>query len=412
MGAHPLLVRAAQCVEAARALNDEFPEKGKMPAEVKHKMDLLLNEASECKAQFEREQRLDGLDDFLKAPVLKHDMGGASEAGGKPVAEIGGVYTSDKERQQKANRAFFEFVRKGHNMAPEVKADLVEDASGMVLIPHDFAGTIVKDIPRRAVMRNLATVRPTSRNKVDVGSVTIAAAGWGKMETGTVPSDGLGGAPGLDAIEVFDLNALIKLGRDELEDSDEDLSATISDALSLKFAEQEDDAFAAGNGTTQPQGLAVSTAITQGVAAAAGQTVTGDELKSVIFQLPSWADRNAAWLGHKSAELKIALLKDANGNYLWQPRVSETEPAMLMGYPWYRLDGLPAITTTADAGAGTDKSVFFGDVRAGYMIADRRRLTVQRLDELYAAQGKVGLLFTMRVGGGVIRPNAMAWYKL
>lgn len=412
MGAHPLLVRAAQCIEQARALNDEFPEKRTMPAEVAKKIDALLGEASNCKAQVEREQRMEHLDAFVHEPVFKHDMGGAEETGGKAVTEIGGVYTTDKERQQKKAHAFFEFVRKGYAMAPEVKADLVEDTNGMVLIPHDFAGTIVKDIPRRAVMRNLATIRPTTRNKVDVGSVTIASAGWGKMETGTSPNDGLGGAPGLDTIEVFDLNALVKLGRDELEDSDEDLSATLSDALSLQFAQQEDDAFAAGNGTSQPQGLATSTAITQGVAAAAGQTVTGDELKSVIFQIPSWADRNAVWLGHKSAELKVALLKDGNGNYLWQPRVSESEPAQLMGYPWYRLDGLPATTTTADVGAGTDKSVFFGDVRAAYMIADRRRLTVQRLDELYAAQGKVGLLFTMRVGGGVIRPNAMAWYKL
>lgn len=417
MAPHPLLVRAAQCIEQARALNDEFTDKSKMPAEVAGRIDRLIGEASKARQQVEREAKMTDLDNFLQAPDYKHDMTAAAtcaEDGSLSAAGIEAVYTTEGERKARATKAFFDFVRKGaSNMNAEYKADLVEDASGEVLIPADFTGTIVKDLPRRAVIRNLAYVRPTQRNKVDVGSVTIAEAGWGKLETGATAPDGLG-APDKDEIEVHDLNALVKLGRDELDDSDEDLSATISDALTLQFAQQEDDAYASGSGNGQPEGIATSTAITQGIASAVGETVTGDELKSLMFQIPSWAERNAVWIGHKSAELATALLKDDNGNYLWQPRVSESEPATLMGYPWYRVDGLPGMNTTVNGSAanGSDKSVFFGDLRAGYMIADRRRLTVQRLDELYATEGKIGLLFTMRVGGGVIRPNALAAYRL
>lgn len=404
--ANPLLVRAAKCVEQARALNDEFPDASRMPAEASKRMDALLTEAMRCKEQAERQQSLRELDGFLSEPQHKHMPG---DFAGSPVASA-----DEPTGGTSGRKSFFQYVRKGlGGVATEYKADLVEDSNGEILIPADFAGTIVKDIPRQAVIRNLATVRPTSSNKLEIGNITIASAGWGKLETGTTAADGLGGAPAKDTIEVFDLNALVKLGRDELEDADEDLAAVISQALSLQFAQQEDDAFAAGNGTSQPEGIATSTAITQGVAAAAGETVTGDELKQVTFQVPSWAERNAVWLGHKNAELKVALLKDGNGNYLWQPRVSESEPAMLMGYPWHRVDGFPAPTATDDsAGTGTDKSVFFGDVRAGYTIAQRRQLTVQRLTERYAEEGKVGLLFTMRVGGAVIRPKAFAWYKL
>ncbi|MEV2277864.1 phage major capsid protein [Nocardiopsis sp. NPDC049922] len=419
--AHPLLVRAAQCIEAARALNDEFPDKTQMPAEVAQKMDKLLGEASNCRAQVQREAKLTDLDNYLTAPDYKHDMnadgiGGSSGSGGMSVDQIGGIYTTDTQRKQAKTKAFLEFVRKGQHMSHERKADLVEDTEGQVLVPSDWVGTILRELPRDAVIRGLAAVQPTTSNKVDIGVVTVAAAGWGKLETGTTATDGLAADPAdKDSIEVHDLNALVKIGVDQLEDADDDLEMIITQALTLKLAEQEDDAFANGSGTGRPRGLAQATTITQGVAAAAGETVTGDELKRTVFQVPSQFRRkaNAAWLYHTSAEEKIALLKDADGRYLLQPSLSQGEPDTLLGYRAYTVDGLPAITTTVDgAGAGTDKSVIFGDLRQGYMIADRRRITVTRLTERYAEEGKIGLLFRHRVGGDVIRPKAFAWYRL
>lgn len=413
MAAHPLLVRAAKCIEQARALNDEFPDATKMPAEVAKRIDALLGEASKARQQVQREAAMTDMDGWLKEPDYKHDMSGSDGGTALSVAGIEGVYTTDKERKEAGTKAFMSFVRKGWaGMSPEMKAALVEDAQGDVLIPTDFAGTILRELPRLAVIRNLAFIRPTSKNKVDVGVVNIAAAGWGKLETGTVAADGLAADPAdKDTITVFDLNALVKIGVDELEDSDEDLAGVISEALSLKIAEMEDDAFAAGNGTSQAQGVSVAATVTQGVTAAAAEVVTGDELKRTTFQVPAQFRRsaNAAWVGHTSAEEKIALLKDADGRYLLQPNTAQGEPSTLMGYRWYTVDGLPAITTTAGA---VDKSVMFGDFRQGYMIADRRRMTVTRLEERFADEGKIGLLFRHRVGGAVIRPKAFAWYKL
>lgn len=417
MAAHPLLVRAAKCIEQARALNDEFSDPTRMPAEVAQRIKALVGEASKCRQQVTVEAQMTDMDSWLKEPDLKHDMGGGSGAGSVSLAGVDGMFTTEKERKARGQKAFFEFVRKGHaGMNHELKAALVEDAQGEVLVPTDFVGTILRELPRDAVIRNLATVRPTSSNKMEIGVINVASAGWGKLETGTAVADGLPADPAdKDTIEVHDLNALVKIGVDELEDADDDLEAVISQALSLKIAEQEDDAFANGSGTGRPKGMAVDTTVTQGVAAAAGETVTGDELKRVMFAVPAQFRRqaNAVWLYHTSAEEKIALLKDADGRYLLQPNLAAGEPMTLFGYRAYTVDGLPAITTTVDgAGAGTDKSVIFGDVRQGYMVADRRRLTVTRLVEKYADEGKIGLLFRHRVGGAVIRPKALAWYKL
>jgi HK97 family phage major capsid protein len=64
-------------------------------------------------------------------------------------------------------------------------------------------------------------------------------------------------------------------------------------------------------------------------------------------------------------------------------------------------------TTTA-----VDPSVMFGDPAIGYLVADRQRITVQRLDERFAELGLVAFIFKLRVGGDVMRPAAFAKYLL
>ena len=57
--------------------------------------------------------------------------------------------------------------------------------------------------------------------------------------------------------------------------------------------------------------------------------------------------------------------------------------------------------------SGTADVVIFGDVRAGYRVIDRLGMTLQRLVELYSEQGLIGFKVHFRVGGGVIRPDAL-----
>jgi HK97 family phage major capsid protein len=417
--AHPLLEKAAQHTAQARAINDEFEGKS-MPAEAAHQMKAHLDAAREYRSRVGLEASLTDVESWIKEPQHKHDMsggqadysaasGGEFKGGSIPSAFGNGAEVYEQQRQASKNHSFFEYVRKGlDGVTMEQKADLVENATGQNLVPTDYAGTIIKQLPREGVIRDLAFVRPTNRNVVDIGNVVINTAGWGKLETGTTPTDGMGTA-GKDTITVYDLNALVKLGNDELEDTDENLAEIIRVALVAKLAELEDDAFAAGTGTGMPWGITHN--VTQNVTAAANNTVTSDDLKRLPFQVPAQFRRagRACFLGHTLVTQAIALLKDTTGAYMLQQSAALGEPDTLFGYRYYTVDGLAAPTTT---GTATDASLVFGDINAGYMIADRRRFTVTRLNELYAAEGKVGLLFTHRVGGDVIRPQALATYRL
>lgn len=404
--AHPLLERAAQHTAQARAINDEFEGKA-MPAEAAQQMKQHLSKASEYRSRVEAEAELKANEAWIAEPQYKHDMVG----GGSIADDFGhGDIILESERKELQRKAFHHYVQHGiEGLSREEKAALVEDTTsgGQALVPPDFAGTILKDFARDAVIRNLAYVRPTTSNKVDVGSVVIAGGGWGKLElAGSTTTDGLGGNPvaAKDTIEVHDLTALVKLGRDELDDADT-VESIIREALAQKFAEQEDDAFAFGTGSAMPTGIAYGSTITQKVTAGAADTLVGDDIIKLSYAVPAWATRNAVYLGHGSVAQAASLLKDSNGAYLWKESLRAGEPATLNGYPFHRVDGLPAITASTGA---INTSLVFGDVRAGYMIADRAGILVQRLVERFADEGKIGLLFTKRVGGGVIRPKAFS----
>lgn len=408
--AHPLLERAAQHVAQARAINDEFEGKA-MPAEAAHTMQEHLKSAAEYRGRVEREASLLDQEKFLSEPEYKHDMAG----GGSPLPESFGRGSGllDSERKELKRAAFWGYIRHGDDgLTREQKAALVEDTTsgGQNLVPTDYAGTILKELPREGSIRSLATVRPTSSNKVDVGNVTIGTAGWGALElTSSTTTDGLGATPGAkDTITVYDLTALVLLGEDELEDAD-GLESIVREALVLKYGELEDDAFAFGSGSGQPTGIATGSTITQLVTASADQTLVGDDVIKLQYAVPTWATRGAVYLGHREAAQAASLLKDSNGAYIWRESFRAGEPPTLAGYPFYRADGLPAMSASTGA---INTSLVFGSVKQGYLVADRQQITVKRLVERYAEQGKIGLLFKHRVGGGIIRPKAFSALKI
>lgn len=405
---HPLLVKAAKLVEQARAIQEEYSgDPSKMPADVAEVQDRLLKAASQHRRAVEREAAIEDHTTWLSEPEYKHDM----THGDTVARSFGhGAPLLESERKDRQKAAFFEYLRKGYNaMSMEHKADLVEDATGEALVPTDFAGAVLQDLPREGVIRGLAFVRPTTSNKVDIAPITEGTVAWGKLETGTTLPDSTP-VPSADQIEVRDLLGLAKVGEDELEDSAEDLESLFREIITMQFSEKEDDAFANGNPSAtppEPEGIARNVGDVSTVAAASA-TPTADQLKSLKYRVSARFRRNGVYLAHSGVEEVVSLLKGSDGQYLWQPSLAADEPATFAGKRWYTVDGLPDPST---AGV-TDRSVIFGDVRAGYMIADRRRITVKRLDELYAAQGKIGFKFTHRVGGGVIRPAAFAAYLL
>lgn len=400
---HPLLVKAANLVSQARGILDEYKGKDEIPADRMEAVDRLLNEAQELRkrveAAAEAEARLKGLEDWLSEPQYKSPRAAMSE----PVSEPGAVDTKAIRAQ-----AFSKYLARGMDaLTVEEKAALVEDSSGQVLVPEDFQGVIFRELPRLAVIRNLATVVPTSRDSIRLAALGMVSFKWQKLET-TIGQERQDSTPEPDdqIIQVHDLTGIAKIGEDLLMDAGTNLEALLSDLLAREAAETEDDAFANGTGDAngQPQGILGDTRITQTVTAATLGEVSTDDLINLQYAVPSQFRRNGVYVASSAVEAVVATLKDQTGRYLWQPSLAADRPATFAGRPWYTQDGLPGF------GDGTTpaRTMFFGDVRQGYVILDRMRMSVKRLEELYAEDGLIGFRVVHRVGGAVIRPKAFA----
>ena len=426
-----LMEKALQCIHMARAINDQYPDATRMPAEQLGNMKALNKEAMRLRDLATAEHDRAELESWAHAPngnpdpvtadaVALATKAEAARAGnGQPGNGQGpGLQQTDLDpmaaaAERLAVQRFCKAIRGGIGaLNLEEKAALVENATGEIIVPHDVTGPIFKTLPRLGVLRGAGpTIRPTTSNKVDIRSLTTAAVGWGKLEVnagGAVDANVQPAGP--DVIEVHDLISLAQVGADELEDTDANLVALIQDIVGRKFAEAEDDVFANGNGTSKPWGLAMrATAggpmITQAVTAAANATVVADDVKRLPYRVSAIFRQRGAYFASGDATEAIALLKDSTSNYLWQPSNQAGQPDTLFGRRFYTVEGLPAMSATTTA---TDPSVLFGDLEAGYMVADRRRITVQRLDERYAELGLVGFLFKQRLGADVIRPAAFA----
>ncbi|BER92693.1 phage major capsid protein [Atrimonas thermophila] len=306
----------------------------------------------------------------------------------------------DEEKAQK-KAAFFKYLR-GEILNREEKA-LVADSTGQILIPEELEAEVRMEKPKTAVIRPLATVRTIRSDRIRRRSLTDVSVSWGKLETGATLTESTP-TPSEAYIYVEDLYALAKVGEDELMDTDIALESLLVQAFSNKTAEAEDTAFVAGTGHSngQPEGILNGTTVTRVNAGQAG-AITADDILRLIYEVPSQYRKNGVLIVNSSTELALMLLKDNNGQYLWQPALQAGRPNTFRGYPVYTQDDVPEIPA---AGTAADVAIF-GDLKSGYMVVDRLGMTVQRLTELYAESGLVGFKVHYRVGGGVVWPNAL-----
>jgi len=307
--------------------------------------------------------------------------------------------------------AFFNFIRTGDMVLDEKAREyvterkaLVSDTTGQILIPEDLENEIYRALPQINVVRKYATVRPTIRDRIRRRSLTEVAMGWGKLELGKEPEETTV-VPSEDWQYVEDLEGLAKIGKDELADSDVAIEATIIDSFSRARAEAEENGFINGTGHTneQPDGILNGTTVTR-VTTAAADAVAVDDFLNLIYAVPKqYRADGAILLVPSTTELAMRKLKSATEElYLWQPSVQAGKPATFAGYPVENQENIPAIGSSAECDVA-----IFGSLRAGYRIIDRQGMTMQRLLELWATSGLVGLLASSRVGGGVIRANAL-----
>ena len=111
-----------------------------------------------------------------------------------------------------------------------------------------------------------------------------------------------------------------------------------------------------------------------------------------VYALKAGYRQNANWVMNRKTQAAIRKLKDADGNYLWQPPATPVSRRRCSASRWSR-------RRTCRTRRRTTTPIAFGDFARGYLVVDRTGVRVLR--DPYSAKPYVLFYTTKRVGGGV-----------
>lgn len=201
------------------------------------------------------------------------------------------------------------------------------------------------------------------------------------------------------ALSAYKVGTAIKISEELLNDSVFDLPSYIAKEFARRIGTKEEEAFLIGNGKGKPTGIFAATGGAENGATSAGAAITFDDMMELFYSLKSPYRKKAVWLLNEQTLKALRKIKDANGNFLWQPSVSQGIPDTILNRPYVTSVYAP----TPDAG---NKAIAFGDF-SYYWIADRQGRSLKRLNELFAMNGQIGFLASQRVDGKLILPEAV-----
>ena len=369
-----------------------------MSAEDAATYDKMEADIQDYTAQIERMERQGQIDAQMSAwngsPLI-----GAPGAGAKrPEAKTG--IASENYAED------YNLYLRGKALVHNVMSEGV-DANGGFLVPTEFEKQIVTALDENNVIRSVANVIKTAAERKIPVAASHVAAQW-TAENGAYTESNPTFAQ--KAIDAYKETALAKVSIELLQDSMFSVEAYLANEFGRAFGILEEEAFCVGTGTGQPTGIfnAYDDDAPVGgeinVITATSGAVKGDDLISLVYALKAPYRKNAKFLMKDSSVAEIRKLKDGNGVYMWQPSLQAGQPDKLLGYDLLTSAYAPEIAANA-------LPVAFGDFHS-YWISDRSGITIQRLNELYSANGQVGFIATKRCDGKTILHEGIQLLKV
>ncbi|MCF6344751.1 MAG: phage major capsid protein [Devosiaceae bacterium] len=306
--------------------------------------------------------------------------------------------------------AFSAYVKRGEEKALSIGSN----SDGGYLVPDETEleiARLLSDVsPIRAIAGNRIISSSTYKKPI---TITGPAVGWvGETDVRSETASQVLSEITYDTMELYAMPAATS---NFLDDAAVDVGQWIADEVNLAFAEQETAAFIIGDGINKPTGFLSETQVAESAwtwgnigyvpTGEAGDFLSGSEsdaLIDLVYALKSGYRQNASWVMNRSTQAAIRKLKDADGNYIWQPSISPTGRATLLGFELVEAEDMPDI-------ANDSASIAFGDFRRGYLIVDRRGVSVLR--DPYSSKPYVLFYTTKRVGGGVSDFDAIKLLK-
>jgi len=389
-----LYEEAATLHKQAMDILKEF-EGQDMAKEKATQVDQLLDQVETKTAEAKRQERAADADKFLNDPVTQKAFFKPGDAGKQGDALDMTV-------------AFNAFARKDYSGMHEDERKVLfvgEATAGGYLVTDTYLNTILAAQQSMSVMRQICQVLPP----VPSGSViapteddTLSEATWTtELLTG---SEDTAKPFGNKKLTPHPLAKRIKVSNTFLRNPTFDAEGWVRGKMAQKFNLPEEAAYINGTGAQQPLGL-LNTVNLPTYTTAAALTVTADDLINWVYRLPAAYAGRATILCNRAFIRKVRLLKDSNGQYLWQPGLGAGSPGVLLDTPYVFSDKMDDGLSSADAWETTAKVAVIGDF-SYYWILDSLSLSMQRLVELYAETNMTGYIGRKESDGMCVMPEA------
>ena len=276
--------------------------------------------------------------------------------------------------------------------------------AGGYTVPTDMAGEIVALFREFGVMRQISNVFTTAQGTtLNIPKVAgHGAAAWVAEAGAFAESDMSFGTASLSA---YKAGQLTKVSTELLQDSAFDAAGLLTNKMAEALGVLLNTAYVVGDGSSKPTGITTQT--TAGKTGATGQTVTvkPDDLVDLYHSIVSRYRPRGTWVMVDASVAKVRkIVTGISGDlsYIWQPGLIAGQPDTLLGRPVLADPDVAVMAANA-------KSILFGDF-SGYWIRDAAGVTIQRVDELYAATGQVGFIGQVRTDGKLIDTAAVKHY--
>lgn len=386
--------------------------------------------AQELKGQFDEfkksnDKRIDAIEaekSKLSATVdtLNGKLSELDELKSNLEAELASVKRPDGNVTNKDvsehKTAFELFVRKGTDdglAELERKAMQVgSDPDGGYAVPEELDRNIITALRDEVVMRQECNVITVGTEKfkrlINQGGTN---SGW----VGEVDKRPETKTSKLASIEPFwgEIYGNPAATQTMLDDAFFNVEQFITSELATEFSEQEEAVFTHGDGIKKPKGLLAygsddkddkerEWGKLQHLLLKKPTEITADEIMKLIYTMRKVYRTGAKFMMNNNTLFQVRTLKDAQGNYLWQPGLQLGQPSALLGY------GIAENEQFADVSADA-APIAFGNFNRCYTILDR--IGVRMLRDPYTNKPFVHFYTTKRVGSMLVDSNAVKLLK-
>jgi HK97 family phage major capsid protein len=309
----------------------------------------------------------------------------------------------EKELFVKAHAKFLRYGKGELTVEERKSLSSNNDADGGIFVHAELQNRLIEILDDVLQLRQLATVVPVNKGSIPFPTFEFTGTVSNVAEGATMSELSIEDAFGKQTFTPHKKAILFKIPEELLEDSDFDIEGHLVDHFATRFAEELEDDIINGTGVNEALGLLNANLTAQDLTSTATSINTLSVLQAPT-KLKLQYRRNAAYIMSRSEVENLNQLLDGDSKPIFRTSLMAGQPLVLNGYPLVEVERM-----TAPAADG-DCSFIFGDMKY-YWIAERKGVSIKRLDERYADEGKVGFIMSMRVDGAPTVQEAFVRYN-